>query len=144
MDWTYFTILLTLAALCLGIVAVLIYLTKDDADPAPEIPTGPAAQAGEWPLHVRPPGEHHPISSRDYLLQVAAEFMHPFTARQLAALTLDIQESDVSHQQAMVAANLLRGAGYRRTIQQPTPERRGGVFFYRPEAGEALDIPGGA
>lgn len=143
MNWNYFTILLTQACLCLGIVAVLLRLTIED-EPAPEIPTGPAAEAGEWPLHVRPPGEHHPISSRDYLLQVAAEFMHPFTARQLAALTLDIQESDVSHQQAMVAANLLRGAGYRRTILQPTPERRGGVFFYRPEAGEALDIPGGA
>lgn len=131
MNWTYFTILLTLACLCLGIVAVLIHLTREEDYPAPEIPTGPAALSGEWPLHVLPPGESAPICSRDYLLQVASGFVHPFTAKQVAALTLGIPEADISHVQAMVAATLLRGAGYRRNIVHPTKERRGGVYFSR-------------
>lgn len=139
MNWTYFTILLTLACLCLGIVAVLIHLTREDDYPAPEIPTGPAALTGEWPLHVRPPGEAAPICSRDYLLQVAAGFMHPFTAKQVAALTLGIPEADISHVQAMVAATLLRGAGYRRNIVHPTKERRGGVYFSRTERHHPLE-----
>lgn len=131
MNWNYFIILLTLAACFIGLAVGLSNMIKAAQEPAPEIPTGPAALSGEWPLHVLPPGEAAPICSRDYLLQVAAGFVHPFTAKQVAAMTLGIPEADISHVQAMVAATLLRGAGYRRNIVHPTKERRGGVYFSR-------------
>lgn len=134
MNLTHVIIIMTLAACFVGIAVALSNMIKATQEPAPEIPTDPPALTGEWPLYVRPPGDAEPVSSRDYLLQVADGFVCPFTAKQVSALTLGIPEADISHVQAMVAATLLRDAGFRRHIVHPTEDRRGGVYFIRPES----------